>query len=997
MKLKALISLLLIISMMVGMIGCTVDKPGVTPDPETSISIDPEVTDDPSDTTTDASTAVSGTETVPSETTTEATAGSSETSAEASAEPDDTPDDTSSSQNTDSAATSPSDPSVTEPTSSPDDDTTAETPAVTDPPVEPSDTTAPTPTTPSVTEPIVTPADTTRPKPTTPPVTEPPVEPSDTTAPTPTTPSVTEPPVEPSDTTVTTPTEPPVVEPPVEPSDTTATTPTEPPVVEPTDDRLIFFEDFEGQSISNDSNAVLAALGWVKDTTANGAYKNNTTSYSIVTKDGSKQLYLVNNTSSGTDSYLILLTSELMGFYHEQDYTYQYDVNYESSSDAKRYIALVSEYNGQFYNSFHLRNCGYANNQVHSFGEWLNYDVAGAYHAAATDGNAICNKLLGVAYSESAKPLQGLSISIRYQVDWDNGNKIYLRLNTAGYANTGKWILVSKAASSAGGASSFDPKAGGAAIVLKTGSKINGYVDNIVIWKGLGEEPTNKSSAILSSKDKGCSGHVYSGKGTCADPKICRYCGYISEASTPHNYVAVGGTGDRKCTICLGFESSISSGWMFPKLPAYAGGTPAKELYYAGHGFKDTSFTENDDSKMIVIAGTNTTQFSAYCDLLVSYGADEVYHYTCDGNIYYQYDLYGEAYIYTYFTASVNEVRIIYDNQSECSPEEFGYTYQKQAGDKTVLYQYGVPMVDGGPNDSKKKNHGMVYVVKLADNSLLVLDGGAYQYFDGGQVDRFMQFLRTITGTTDGQVIKIAGWYMSHAHGDHTAGFCLTIKKYHKNFDFDRIFFNFPTVNSDIEVFANSNTQRKIINYIDKYIRDDGVKYIKLHTGQSFNLADVKIDVIYTHEDIVNAKTGKSEIANDFNNSSSVIRLEIDGETFMFLGDINKPAMNVIIENNSAETLRSDSVQLAHHVFNDLRPLYDIIQAPVVLVPQSEYTSTNTSTRRAIMKTVKKYAKPDMIFYQNVATIGLEVQNGEFVKVYEDTNVPEVLYTGWSW
>ncbi len=793
----------------------------------------------------------------------------------------------------------------------------------------------------------------------------------------------------------------PATEPTTDPITDTGTEPVTDPVTTeepktdvPAGNRLIFFEDFEDERQSDNTAGVIATLGWARDSTSNGAYANNTTEYSIVSKHGSNQLYLKNNKSDGTDSYLTILSSELMGVYHEKNYTYQYDVMYESTSDAKRYIVLVSEYDGRFYNSFHLRNNGSANNQCHDEGSWLTYDVNGEYFAASTDGNAICKKLLGVDYSDSARPMEGLSISIRYIVDWENGNSVYLRLNTEGYENTGKWILVSKGTSSS---VKLDKTKGCAAIVLKTGSKIDGYVDNIIIWEGTGEEPEDKSSPLINSKMKGCSGHVYYGDGTCVDPNMCRYCGVLSDNNKGHDYVSVAGISDRRCSKCLGFESSIESGWLLTKIPKYSGGAQAQKIYNAGHGIKDAEFKKQDDSQMQIVSKTSEAQYAAYRDLLVSYGATEVYNYTCDGNTYYQYDFRGEAYVYTYYTASVKEVRIIYDNQSECTPQVFGYTYEKKAGESTVFYQYGVPMQDGSSDDSKKINHGHIYVMKLADNSVFIIDGGGYQQFAEKQVDGFMKFLRDITGTPEGQKIKISGWYMSHGHQDHMAGVCLTVKKYHDQLDFDRIFFNFPSKNLNVGVFqTTASTHANMLGYLDKYLRDDDVKYIKIHTGQNFNLADVTIKVLYTHEDLVDPITGLSEVANDYNNSCAIIKIVFDGKELLFLGDVNKPAMKVFIANNSAETVKSDAVQLAHHVLNDLRDLYNITKSPVVFSPQSYYGATLNDGRKKTLETALKYVEDDMIFYANVATYGIAVKDGKFVKVFERATI--VTYsTGMSW
>ncbi len=307
-------------------------------------------------------------------------------------------------------------------------------------------------------------------------------------------------------------------------------------------------------------------------------------------------------------------------------------------------------------------------------------------------------------------------------------------------------------------------------------------------------------------------------------------------------------------------------------------------------------------------------------------------------------------------------------------------------------------MRDGSDNDDMKKNHGMVYVLKLADNSLFVIDAGAFQYFNDAQVDKFMAFLREITGTTGTtDTIKIAAWFITHDHGDHSAGFSRVIGKYHEQLDFDRIFFNFPSKNINNDEIHDDNAYYRLVKYYANYLKDDDVKYMKIHTGQSFNLADIKIDVLYTHEDLVNPTTGATEIT-DHNDASSVIKITVDGETFMILGDIDEYAMNIILENNSDSVLKADAVQLAHHAMNDIRALYDKIQAEVLMVPQSQYYISINADRTSIMNTAKQYAREDMIFHQNEATFGIAVEDGQFVKVYEDDDVLEVLYDeSWNW
>ncbi len=766
--------------------------------------------------------------------------------------------------------------------------------------------------------------------------------------------------------------------------------------------RLIYFEDFENYSTTLGSEALLSAMSWEVQSTKDGAYSTSTAIYSIEEHGSSKQLYLKNNKTGGTDSYVVLLSSEAMGRFHQKNYTYQFDMEYADGANASRYIALVSSYNGWFYNSFHLRTAGRANNECHQSNQWLAYDAEGENYAASTDQNAIVTKLLGKTYSSSTAAMQGVSLSIRYVTDWQNGNSVYIRINDAGYPGSGKWTLVSKASTEGEAEGLFKPELGGAAIVLKTGGKQNGYIDNIVVWEGTGDEPADKSEPLLTSAS-GCTRHIYEGVGTCKNPKKCVFCGRARATNASHYFVAVEGTGDAQCTQCSAYESAVKAGWKLEKLPVYSGGIFAKELYLSGHGLDDASFSTAKETLTQVICDTSASQFDAYCSKLVKYGFTKVFNRTADSNKYAEFTK-GKELVYVYFTASCGEVRIIYDgNGSSTSVKDFSYAYTKKSTDTTVLYQYGLSMSSTGmginnpSNTEKKINCGMLYVLKLADNSVIIIDGGGYQQFDDTEADNFMAFLREITGQSSGK-IKIAAWYISHCHPDHVAGFSIFVKKHNASLDFDRIMFNFPSINSEqpCVVPESKNSYDRLVKYFSDYIKDDGVKFMKLHTGQKFNIGDATIDVIYTHEDAVNSYGGWGEFENDFNNSSSVIKITFDQKTFMVLGDINQPAMNVILANNSDSTLKSDIVQMAHHVINDVSDLYHKIQAPVVLVPQSREGADRGTKRKAAHAAAKTYVTNDMIYYAQEETVGLAVQNGTIKKVHSSA-ASTLAYGGWYW
>ena len=110
------------------------------------------------------------------------------------------------------------------------------------------------------------------------------------------------------------------------------------------------------------------------------------------------------------------------------------------------------------------------------------------------------------------------------------------------------------------------------------------------------------------------------------------------------------------------------------------------------------------------------------------------------------------------------------------------------------------------------------------------------------------------------------------------------------------------------------------------------VRYLKAHSGQSFSLAGVCFDVLYTHEDLL-MLPGTEDI-RDFNETSTVLKLSFEGVSFLLTGDINHRAVERLLANYRPETLHADLVQAAHHLHNDLPELYTAIRPGLVVVPQ---------------------------------------------------------------
>lgn len=292
-----------------------------------------------------------------------------------------------------------------------------------------------------------------------------------------------------------------------QPTEEPAETPTEPatdapsePTVEITDGMMLYYEDFSSYGDIADLDSTVAALGWIIQTTANDyAYSDWTAGLAI--QNG--QLVVTNFDSAagfkGSDSYALMLGEDYMKPITEYgDYTIQYDVTYTDASNYKRYICLLTDYYGDAYNSFHFRIGGYANNQAHLMNEWYTFDVVDPTQdlsAKLTEndpekGTTIAYKLLGIETpikdASAIENFRNVTVTIRIRHDNDLGNIIYMK--TAEMEN---FVCVSMPSPDAADADVWDLVNGTPALAFKVGGAINGTMDNIMMWAGLGEMPAD--------------------------------------------------------------------------------------------------------------------------------------------------------------------------------------------------------------------------------------------------------------------------------------------------------------------------------------------------------------------------------------------------------------------------------------------------------------------------------------------------------------------------
>ncbi len=373
------------------------------------------------------------------------------------------------------------------------------------------------------------------------------------------------------------------------------------------------------------------------------------------------------------------------------------------------------------------------------------------------------------------------------------------------------------------------------------------------------------------------------------------------------------------------------------QLPDYSDlGQVSTYLYNAGPGLaSDRIGTTAEDSYMAVISDTTAAKLASYVKKLESAGFEKLSQITIDGDTYYTYQRYGTI-VYLYHTAKQKTTRIIADNSSD-PLSELSYTYTKKAGDTTELYQYSLnydlanvagydPVVY---TESGTINCGMCYLIKLPDNKLIVIDSGHEKQSTAKSRKGLVDFMHKITQTPDGEPVKIATWFFTHAHGDHVRLAADVLNEYHDVIDLESVTYNFPSYQVLSSGYDDNTFTLK--NAINTHYPD--VVYHKLHTGERLVMAGVTLDVVFTHEDAV-SPAGTSLIS-DFNATSTVLKITMDNKTLMLLGDISDVSQTAIMSARSKAYLKCDMVQVAHHGFNYLNELYAAIDADIALFPQS--------------------------------------------------------------
>lgn len=336
------------------------------------------------------------------------------------------------------------------------------------------------------------------------------------------------------------------------------------------------------------------------------------------------------------------------------------------------------------------------------------------------------------------------------------------------------------------------------------------------------------------------------------------------------------------------------------------------------------------------------------------------------------------------YYGNTNRAIVIAERNESVSLDEISYTYEPKAGEAAEVYMFGMKMDPGGfnwneaGNTSGYPNNGECLVIKCADNSVIIVDGGDQRQMEEADQTRFINFLHEITGKDSDEVIAISAWYITHFHGDHVSGMCKLLTDNPKKFRLERVLCNMPSLEAVSISNPNTANFKNTSDLILKLYPE--CREIKVHTGDVLQIADVTMTTLFTHEDIV-GETGEFT-STDFNTTSTVMKIEtMSGMSMVVTGDMSVEAENILCSNFSTETLKCDILQQPHHNINNNKTIYKFANSQVMLFTQREGQFDKDTGRRAQADLAIKWCEE--WYCQGDKTVGFGVVDGSVKLIYE--------------
>ncbi len=407
---------------------------------------------------------------------------------------------------------------------------------------------------------------------------------------------------------------------------------------------------------------------------------------------------------------------------------------------------------------------------------------------------------------------------------------------------------------------------------------------------------------------------------------------------------------------CFVGDYEVAEGWLFSTdvLPAYEtqSATLSTALYSTGayvSTYAAQSVITNvagKATKMQSVEGTTADEIVVYADKLTSNGYTLESQTSIENNVFYRFKKDSNR-VYVNYYGNTGRATIELDESGKPFAFESSVSYAKTDADtaNTEYYLYALRMAETRTDDTTGyPTNGAAMIVKCADNSIIMIDGGAAEQMNTEEEQtRLYNFLKEITGQSevDNAVINVSAWVITHFDTDHCAGFSEVLLANSGRYNVQRLVCNLPdekvVLNANDEIIKTglSSIVSKVKSALSPYT---DCKEVKLRTGDVLTICGVDITTLFTHTDAANASVDGYFIPSSnslFNATSTIAQFTSpEGMKMLVTGDMFDDTETILCSNFSATTLNTDILQQPHHNSTDVQEIYDRASAQIMFFTQ---------------------------------------------------------------
>jgi hypothetical protein len=363
---------------------------------------------------------------------------------------------------------------------------------------------------------------------------------------------------------------------------------------------------------------------------------------------------------------------------------------------------------------------------------------------------------------------------------------------------------------------------------------------------------------------------------------------------------------------------------------------------YEGTEFVATS-TSGTACDQIILEDATAESYAAYIAELEAAGYKKYTENTINDNTF--VTLYNSDYTLNVgYYKPYKECRIIIEPFEEKTLVGLESENNRPTVTTSQITMFGCEFKDGS---GTYKGNGLSLLYRLSDGSFVIVDGGHDTNSSYWSTNLINAIKEQAKDYASGKEIRIAAWFISHAHGDHMGMLKNVAAQFARLFTVERVVANLMSVKEIKRSLASSHgsnfggSEDNTTENVRKAARTLGAEMIQCHPGQRFYFGDTVFEILYTSEMFAPA------IVNALNTSSILVRsitTDASGKStsIMVMGDVTGPAM-AICNKLYGSNLKCDVVQVAHHGYqtwgNDSAMMnsYKIMSPELVLWPMGNH------------------------------------------------------------